>query len=70
VTYARKFWVFLYDFLVGDSWELFVGPIVALAVAWVLVGAGVSALVVGLLLFGMILLVAATNLYLALRHSV
>ncbi|MEA2622798.1 MAG: hypothetical protein QOH61_1708, partial [Chloroflexota bacterium] len=70
MSYLRQFWDFLYDFLVGDSWELFVGPIVALGVAWLLVQAGVAALIVALLLFAMILAVAAANLFLALRHSV
>jgi uncharacterized membrane protein len=70
MKYLRQFWAFLYDFLVGDSWELFVGPILALGIAWLLVQAGVSALIVALLLFAMILGVAAANLYLALRHSV
>jgi hypothetical protein len=70
VKYLRQFWVFLYDFLVGDSWELFVGPLVALAIAGLLVGAGVSALLVALLLFAMVIGVVAANLYLALRHSV
>lgn len=70
MKYLRQFWVFLYDFLVGDSWELFVGPILALGIAWLLVQMGVSAIIVGLLLFALILAVGATNLYLALRHSV
>jgi hypothetical protein len=69
MKYLRQFWDFLYDFLVGDSWELFVGPIVALAIAWVLVQAGISALVVGVLLFVMIVLVGATNVIVALRQS-
>lgn len=69
MKYLRQFWVFLYDFLVGDSWELFVGPLAALAVAWVLVQAGVSALLIGVLLFVMIVLVGATNVVVALRQS-
>jgi hypothetical protein len=69
MRYLRQFWAFLYDFLVGDSWELFVGPIVALAVAWLLVQAGISALLVGLLLFVMIVLVGATSIVAALRQS-
>lgn len=69
MKYLRQFWDFLYDFLVGDSWELFVGPIVALAIAWVLVQAGISALAVGVVLFVMIVLVGATNVIVALRQS-
>jgi hypothetical protein len=69
MTYARQFYDFLYDFLVGDAWELFVLPIVALAVAWVLVQAGVSALIVGVLLFAVVVAIGATNVLAALRHS-
>lgn len=69
MKYVRQFFAFLYDFLVGDAWELFVGPIVALVVAWLLVGAGLSAAVVGVLLFLGVLAVAALHLTIALRGS-
>jgi len=55
----RRFW---YDFLVGDRWELFVGPIVVLAVTWLLVGAGVPDGVAGLVLFGGIVAVGAISI--------
>jgi hypothetical protein len=69
MTYARKFLAFLYDFLVGDSWELFVGPIVALVVAWALLQVGVSAGVVGIALFVIVAVVGALNVVIALRQS-
>ena len=52
MRYLRAFGAFWYDFLVGDKWELFVGPIVVLAVAWLLVEANIpGGLVVGAFLF-------------------
>jgi hypothetical protein len=69
MRYVRQFFSFLYDFLVGDAWELFVGPIVALVIGWFLVANGVSGAVVGGLLFIGVLIVAAVNLGVALRGS-
>ena len=69
MKYVRQFFQFLYDFLVGDAWELFVGPIVALVVAWALVTAGLGAALVGGLLFIGVLAVGAWHLTLALRGS-
>jgi hypothetical protein len=69
MTYVRKFLAFLYDFLVGDSWELFVGPIAALIVAWALLQVGVSAGVVGIALFVIVTAVGALNVVIALRQS-
>jgi hypothetical protein len=69
VNYVRKFFAFLYDFLVGDSWELFVGPIVALVVAWVLLQAGTSPGLVGIALFVIVAVVGALNVIAALRQS-
>jgi hypothetical protein len=69
MTYVRRFGGFLYDFLVGDAWELFVGPLVVLALAWMLLQVGVAAVIVGVLLFFGVLGVAAINLVLALRGS-
>lgn len=51
MTWLRRLGAFWYDFLVGDRWELFVGPIVVLAVAGLLVAAGLPGAVVGPLLF-------------------
>jgi hypothetical protein len=69
MTYVRRFASFLYDFLVGDAWELFVGPIAALILAWVLLQAGVDHAVVGAVLLLSVLLIAATNVTVALRGS-
>ena len=69
MTLLRRIGSFLYDFLVGDGWELFVGPIVVLAVAWLLLQMGVAAGVVGALLFVGVLAIASVNLVLALRGS-
>jgi hypothetical protein len=69
VKYLRQFGSFLYDFLVGDAWELFVGPILALVVAWALIQGGVSTALVGGVLFVAVLLVGALNLFLSLRTS-
>jgi hypothetical protein len=48
---VRAIVAFWSDFLVGDRPELFLGPIVALVVAWLLVGAGLPGALVGGLLF-------------------
>ena len=69
MTYVRRFFAFLYDFLVGDAWELFVGPILALALAWLLLQAGVAPAIVGGLLFVSVLAVAAAHIAIALRSS-
>jgi hypothetical protein len=69
VRYVRQFFRFLYDFLVGDAWELFVGPIVGLVLAWLLIGAGVAPALVGAILFVAVLIVVALNLIVSLRGS-
>lgn len=69
MRYLRQFGSFLYDFLVGDAWELFVGPLVALVVAWAILQAGLAQDLVGILLFVMVLVAAAINLTIALRGS-
>ena len=58
MRYIRAFGAFWYDFLVGDRPELFLGPIAALLLAWLLVGAGVAPGATGLVLFAITL---ATN---------
>jgi len=63
----RRFLRFWYDFLVGDRWELFLGPIVALLVAWLIAGAGSPGLVSGLLLFGLVVAVGGVSIAWALR---
>jgi len=69
MKYLRQLYKFLYDFLVGDAWELFVGPILCLIGAALLVGAGVNAAIVGGLLVLGVLLVGAVHLAVALRGS-
>jgi hypothetical protein len=69
MSWVRQFGAFLYDFLVGDAWELFVGPIVVLVVAWVLLQAGVDGGTVGLLLAIGVVGVGATSVAAALRHA-
>lgn len=53
-----RFW---YDFLVGDRWELFIGPIVVLVVAWALVTAGVAPAITGLVLFAGVCVIGAIS---------
>ncbi len=67
MRHLRGFLRFWYDFLVGDRWELFVGPIVALTVAWVLSGAGLPAGLTGVLLFVGVSAVGALSVVMAIR---
>ena len=53
MRYVVAFGRFWYDFLIGDRPELFVGPIVALALVALLIQAGWGA-ASGLLLFGLV----------------
>jgi hypothetical protein len=57
MTVVHRFYSFWYDFLVGDSWELFVGPIVALLVVGTCLSFGVDHAVAGLLLFTLVVAV-------------
>lgn len=70
MIYLRRFGSFLFDFLIGDAWELFIGPIAAVVVAAVLLQAGISAAVVGTLLFVAVVAIATLHVALALRSSV
>jgi hypothetical protein len=63
----RRFFRFWYDFLVGDRWELFLGPIVALLVVWLIAGAGFPGMVPGFLLFGLVVSVGGVSIAWALR---
>lgn len=69
MKYLKRLFDFLYDFLVGDSWELFVGPLVVLLAGWLLLQAGVVAAVVGVLVFVGVLTVAGLNLWVALKGA-
>jgi hypothetical protein len=67
MRHLRAFGAFWYDFLVGDRWELFVGPIAALVVAWALVRADVDPALVGGVLFVLVAAVAAVSVALTLE---
>ena len=58
----RRFGAFWYDFLVGDQWELFIGPIVVLAAVSVALASGLSPEVAGGLLFVGVTTVGAISL--------
>ena len=64
MTWLRRFGSFWYDFLVGDRWELFIGPIVALALAWLLLQAGLPAAVCGAVLFATVAAIGALSVLL------
>jgi hypothetical protein len=68
MRYVRAFFGFWYDFLVGDRWELFVGPIAVLFAAWLAVQANVPALVTGALLFVFVAGVGGLSIAWALRE--
>lgn len=68
MRYLRSFFGFWYDFLVGDRWELFVGPILALVVAWLAVRANLPAPVSGVLLFVLVAGVGGVSIAWALRE--
>jgi hypothetical protein len=61
MRYVIAFGRFWYDFLIGDRPELFLGPVVALALVALLVQAGWSA-TSGLLLFGLVVASGGTGL--------
>jgi hypothetical protein len=65
IHFARAFLHFWSDFLIGDRLELFIGPILALLIAWLLVGVGLPGALVGSLLFGAIALIGAFSVGLA-----
>lgn len=65
--HLRAFGAFWYDFLVGDRWELFVGPIAALVVAWALVRADVAPALIGGVLFVLVAAVGAVSVLLTLE---
>ncbi len=67
MRYVRAFFGFWYDFLVGDRWELFVGPIAALGLAWLAVRSGVPGPLAGVLLFVLLAAVGSQSIGWALR---
>lgn len=68
MRYVRAFFRFWYDFLVGDRWELFVGPIAALLLAWFATRAGMPAPATGALLFVLVAAVGGVSIGWALRR--
>ncbi len=63
MRYLRAFGAFWYDFLVGDRPELFLGPVFALAIVWLLLQAGLASALAGALLFVAVCLVGGFSLY-------
>ena len=68
IRYVQAFLGFWSDFLIGDRLELFIGPIVALLGAGLLVRAGLPGAIVGSLLFVALGLVGAFRIGLAARR--
>ena len=68
IRFARAFLQFWSDFLIGDRLELFVGPILALAGAAVLLRAGLDGALVGGMLFVAIAAIGAFSIGLATRR--
>lgn len=67
MAFLRRFAVFWYDFLVGDRWELFLGPLGALAIVAIALAAGLGGSAAGLLLFLLIAAVGAFSVASATR---
>jgi hypothetical protein len=68
-NYLRRLGAFLSDFLVGDAWELFVGPIAILVLAWLALTMGVAAWLVGAGLVVGVVAVAAISVMAGLRQA-
>lgn len=68
MRYIRSFFAFWYDFLVGDRWELFLGPIAALFLVWLAVRASAPALLTGALLFGLVASIGGASIAWAIRR--
>jgi hypothetical protein len=69
MTYVEQFGRFLYDFLVGDAWELFVGPLLVVLVCWLLVQVAAPAAVVGVVFFAGVVVVGGVSVWAALRGA-
>jgi len=68
IRFTRAFLHFWSDFLIGDRLGLFIGPIVALLGAGLLVRAGLPGAIIGSLLFVALGLVGAFSVGLAVRR--
>ena len=68
MRYLRAFGAFWYGFLIGDHLELFIGPLVALLVAWIVLRIGWGdGLAAGFLLFVAVIGVGAISLTISVR---
>lgn len=63
----RAFGAFWFDFLVGDRWELFLGPIIVLVATWGIVALGAPDLLAAVVLVAGIVVVGVLSVALALR---
>jgi hypothetical protein len=68
IGFGRAFLRFWSDFLIGDRLELFIGPIVVLIAAALLVRADAPSALVGALFFAAIALIGAFSVGLATRR--
>lgn len=68
MRYVRSFFAFWYDFLVGDRWELFLGPIAALFLVWLAVRANAPAGLTGTLLFVCVASIGGASIAWAIRR--
>ena len=66
MRWFRAFWRFWYDFLVGDQWELFIGPLAAMAIAAVAVVAGLPPAASALLFVVAVVTVGAASIRMSL----
>ncbi len=67
MSYLRRFVGFWSDFLVGDRPELFIGPIVTLAIGWLVVRSGAPGGLSGAVLFALVASIGALSLLLVGR---
>jgi hypothetical protein len=68
MRYVRAFGRFWYDFLVGDRWELFLGPVAALLVVWAATRMGLPGPAGGALLLVLVATVGGASVGWALRR--
>jgi hypothetical protein len=66
MRWLRAFWRFWYDFLVGDRWELFVGPLAAMAIAALAVVAGLPPAAAAVLFVAAVVAVGAASIRMAM----
>jgi hypothetical protein len=69
MSYVSRFFRFWYDFLVGDSPELFVGPLAAMAAVGVALGIGLDPALAGPIFFLLLAGVAGLSLLRSVRSA-